>query len=97
MKEIFLEYSRFFHQDCEVYAPNLEDAIATSLRMLGKEKSKILEIYLESVLDNGTDDNKLAEMWYNSKASIYFTDKTVYRPFLQAIRDTAGTYAQSPD
>ncbi|MGU3536355.1 hypothetical protein [Methylobacterium sp. A54F] len=97
MEKIFLEYSRFFHQDCEVYGPNLEDAIAISLRMLGKEKAQILDIYLKRVLENVDDDNNLAEMWYNSRSSIYFTDKTIYRPFLQAICDMAGTYMQSPD
>jgi hypothetical protein len=96
-EKIFLEYSRLFHQDCELYGPTWEDIIATSLSIFGKEKSKELNIYLNSILYNNIDDDDLVKMWDNSRASIYLGDKTVYRPFLQAICDMAAADAQSPD
>ncbi len=90
----FKDFSKYLHQDCDLYGNNWDEIIATSLRMLGKEKSLGLVNYIDKIISEGLDDKTIEKIWNESLADIYFQDRSFYKEFLLATRAIAERYIQ---
>lgn len=94
MKSHWKEFCWQFHQDCDILGDSWDEIVAFVISYGSREDALKIRDFLDDLLSKNLSDQELMDIWMQSPADTYISDKEVYRFFYKMIRDTADRHVQ---